>query len=106
MWHQEATELSAHFARVESVFAEGDLRRITATLSSIRQGLALVGDVPEFRGGAARLQVDTPGPQDLENQMHTCHRKRGANGRFWQPLMHHSDCMGWHFCLATDILRI
>ena len=54
---QEATELSAHFARVESVFAEGDLQRIAATLASIRQGLALVGDVPEFKGGAARLEV-------------------------------------------------
>ncbi len=54
---QEATELSAHFARVEAVFAEGDLQRIAATLASIRQGLALVGDVPEFKGGAARLEV-------------------------------------------------
>lgn len=56
-WQQEATELSAHFARVESVFADGDLQRIASTLSSIRQGLALVGDVPEFKGGGARLQV-------------------------------------------------
>lgn len=54
---QEATELSAHFAQVEAVFAEGDLQRIAATLDSIRQGLALVGDVPEFKGGAARLKV-------------------------------------------------
>lgn len=54
---QQATELSAHFARVKSVFAEGDLQRIAATLASIRQGLALVGNVPEFRGGSARLAV-------------------------------------------------
>ena len=54
---QQATELSAHFARVKSVFAEGDLQRIAATLASIRQGLALVGDVPEFRGGSAKLAV-------------------------------------------------
>ncbi|EIE19328.1 hypothetical protein COCSUDRAFT_67854 [Coccomyxa subellipsoidea C-169] len=54
---KEATELSAHFTQVEAVFAEGDLQRIAATLASIRQGLALVGDVPEFKGGAARLQA-------------------------------------------------
>lgn len=54
---QQATELSAHFARVKSVFAEGDLQRIAATLASIRQGLALVGNVPEFRGGSAKLAV-------------------------------------------------
>ncbi|KAK9915106.1 hypothetical protein WJX75_004782 [Coccomyxa subellipsoidea] len=54
---KEATELSAHFAQVEAVFAEGDLQRIAATLDSIRQGLALVGDVPEFKGGAARLEA-------------------------------------------------
>ncbi|CAL5221832.1 g4090 [Coccomyxa viridis] len=52
---QQATELSAHFARIKSVFAEGDLQRIAATLASIRQGLALVGNVPEFRGGSAKL---------------------------------------------------
>ena len=45
--------------QVEAVFAEGDLQRIAATLDSIRQGLALVGDVPEFKGGAARLNVRT-----------------------------------------------
>ena len=49
---QEATELSAQFARVEGVFAEGDAHRIAAALAGIRRGLALVGDVPEFRGGA------------------------------------------------------
>ena len=54
---QQATELSAHFARVKSVFAEGDLQRIAATLASIRQGLALVGNVPEFRGSSAKLAV-------------------------------------------------
>ena len=54
---QEATELSVHFAQVEAVFAKLDLQRIAATLDSIRQGLALVGDVPEFKGGAARLEV-------------------------------------------------
>ena len=42
---------------VKAVFAEGDLQRIAATLASIRQGLALVGNVPEFHGGAARLAV-------------------------------------------------
>ncbi|KAK9917896.1 hypothetical protein WJX75_009345 [Coccomyxa subellipsoidea] len=52
---KEATELSVHFAQVEAVFAKLDLQRIAATLDSIRQGLALVGDVPEFKGGAARL---------------------------------------------------
>jgi len=57
---QEATELSAHFAQVEAVFAEGDLLRIAATLASIRQGLALVGDVPEFKEGAQRLRVSQP----------------------------------------------
>lgn len=59
---QQATELSAHFARVKSVFAEGDLQRIAATLASIRQGLALVGNVPEFRGGSGRLEVRNPLP--------------------------------------------
>lgn len=57
---QEATELSAHFARVEGVFAEGDLPRISATLASIRQGLSLVGDVPEFAGAPERLQARCP----------------------------------------------
>jgi len=59
---QQATELSAHFARVKSVFAEGDLQGIAATLASIRQGLALVGNVPEFRGGSGRLEVRNPLP--------------------------------------------
>ena len=59
---QQATELSAHFARVKSVFAEGDLQRIAAMLASIRQGLALVGNVPEFRGGSGRLEVRNPLP--------------------------------------------
>ena len=54
---QEATELSAQFARVEGVFAEGDVHRISAALAGICRGLALVGDVPEFRGGPERLQV-------------------------------------------------
>jgi len=57
---QEATELSALFGRVEAVFGGGDLPRMAATLASIRRGLALVGAVPEFRGGAARLAVRTP----------------------------------------------
>jgi hypothetical protein len=67
---QEATELSAHFARVESVFADGDLQRIASTLSSIRQGLALVGDVPEFKGGAARLQVSLPSCSGHQSAIH------------------------------------
>ena len=59
MWfyEQEATELSAQFARVEGVFAEGDVHRISGALAGIRRGLALVGDVPEFRGGPERLKV-------------------------------------------------
>ena len=57
---QEATELSALFARVEVVFASGDLQRMAATLASIRRGLALVGAVPEFKGGRARLAVRAP----------------------------------------------
>ncbi|KAK9845796.1 hypothetical protein WJX81_002638 [Elliptochloris bilobata] len=54
---KEATELSALFARVEVVFAGGDLQRMAATLASIRHGLALVGAVPEFKGGRARLAL-------------------------------------------------
>ena len=54
---QEATELSALFARVEVVFASGDLQRMAATLASIWRGLALVGAVPEFKGGRVRLAV-------------------------------------------------
>ena len=57
---QEATELSALFGRVEAVFGGGDLPRMAATLASIRRGLALVGAVPEFKGGAARLAVRAP----------------------------------------------
>ena len=57
---QEATELSALFARVEVVFASGDLQRMAATLASIGRGLALVGAVPEFKGGRARLAVRPP----------------------------------------------
>ncbi|KAF6263232.1 Golgi complex component 7-domain-containing protein [Scenedesmus sp. NREL 46B-D3] len=41
---REAAELSGAFKRVEEVFAAGDL-----------PGLALVGDVPEFREGRSRL---------------------------------------------------
>lgn len=50
------------------MFAEGDLQRIAATLASIRQGLALVGNVPEFRGGSAKLAVRCAFPHKQNKQ--------------------------------------
>lgn len=55
------------------MFAEGDLQRIAATLASIRQGLALVGNVPEFRGGSAKLAVCCPFPCIESEQNSTIH---------------------------------
>ena len=54
---QEATELSALFLRVETVFAGGDVPAIADTLATMRRSLLLVGDVPEFKGGMQRLEV-------------------------------------------------
>ena len=54
---QEATELSALFLRVETVFAGGDVPAIAETLATMRRSLLLVGDVPEFKGGMERLEV-------------------------------------------------
>ena len=54
---QEATELSALFLRVETVFAGGDVPAIADTLATMRRSLLLVGDVPEFKGGMERLEV-------------------------------------------------
>jgi len=52
---KEATELSGMFRRVEEVLALGDLPRVAELLASMAASLAIVGDVPEFRGGRARL---------------------------------------------------
>ena len=54
---QEATELSALFLRVETVFAGGDVPAIAEMLATMRRSLLLVGDVPEFKGGMERLEV-------------------------------------------------
>ena len=54
---QEATELSALFLRVETVFAGGDVPAIADMLATMRRSLLLVGDVPEFKGGMERLEV-------------------------------------------------
>ncbi|CAD7701533.1 unnamed protein product [Ostreobium quekettii] len=53
---QEATELSELFARVDSIFAAGDVTAMANTLATMRRGLDLVGDVPEFRGGRQKLK--------------------------------------------------
>lgn len=54
---QEATELSDLFNRIHTIFASGDLGRISQTLASMRRSISLVQDVPEFRDSQARLQV-------------------------------------------------
>lgn len=52
---QEATELSALFARMEDVFAAEDLPRAAATLATMRRSLALVAGVPEFSSGPVQV---------------------------------------------------
>ena len=42
--------------QVEEVFAAGELPRVAEMLGVMRRSLALVGDVPEFREGRARLR--------------------------------------------------
>ena len=45
------------FQRVDSVFASGNLQRVATMLATMRRGLTLVGNIPEFEGGEFRLQV-------------------------------------------------
>ena len=54
---QEATDLADMFQRVDSVFASGNLQRVATMLATMRRGLVLVGNIPEFEGGEVRLQV-------------------------------------------------
>lgn len=89
---QEATELSAHLARVEAVFAEGDLPRIAQLLASIRAGLALVGDVPEFAGAPQRLQVRA---MPMPNMVHMHMNAVPLGPRGWRR----------HKCMRTSLLH-
>ncbi|KAK9865012.1 hypothetical protein WJX84_005766 [Apatococcus fuscideae] len=57
---KEATELSDLFNRIHTIFASGDLNRISETLASMRRSISLVQDVPEFRDSQARLQARGP----------------------------------------------
>ncbi|GBF99960.1 hypothetical protein Rsub_12653, partial [Raphidocelis subcapitata] len=52
---REATELTGAFRQVEELFAAGDLPRVAELLRSMGRSLSLVGAVPEFREGRARL---------------------------------------------------
>lgn len=52
---REAAELAGAFRRVEDAFAAGDFPRVAEILAAMARGLAVVGDVPEFREGKARL---------------------------------------------------
>lgn len=46
------------FGKVDTTFASGNLENMAALLGTMRRGLALVGNVPEFEGGAERVQVN------------------------------------------------
>ena len=52
---REAAELSGAFRRVEELFAAGDLPRVAELLRAMGRSLAVVGSVPEFKEGRARL---------------------------------------------------
>ncbi|GMH45907.1 hypothetical protein BSKO_13870 [Bryopsis sp. KO-2023] len=54
---KEATDLSDLFARVDGVFAKGNVTDMAEVLSTMRRSLALVSDVPEFRGGNEKIKV-------------------------------------------------
>lgn len=54
---QEATELSDLFVKVDAVFAQGNVVEMAEVLSTMRRSLALVGDVPEFKGGKEKIKV-------------------------------------------------
>jgi hypothetical protein len=44
-------------SQVEEVFAEGDLPAVAEVLAAMRRCLAVLGDVPEFKDGMARVEV-------------------------------------------------
>eukprot|EP00898_Chlorokybus_atmophyticus_P008927 jgi/Chlat1/9035/Chrsp94S08301 len=54
---QEAAGLAELSAKVETVFAKGDLPQVADVLASMRRCLAVLGDVPEFADGQKRLQA-------------------------------------------------
>lgn len=62
---KEATELSDLFVRVDDVFAQGNVVEMAEVLSTMRRSLALVGDVPEFKGGKEKVKVGSSAHQDF-----------------------------------------
>lgn len=68
---QEATELADLFQKVDSVFASGNLQKVSALLATMRRSLALVGNIAEFDGAQYKLQV-SPSKCRLLLKMRIC----------------------------------
>lgn len=56
---QETSELAESFRKSDQILASGNLQSIASLLGTMQRGLSVVGSVPEFRDGGARLQVQS-----------------------------------------------
>ena len=49
--------MSELFVRVDAVFGSGDIFAMAKMMSTMRQSLKLVGNVPEFKSGKEKLKA-------------------------------------------------